>query len=313
MALSFDAAISRFEPRLPLAIAFSGGADSSALLVACARRWPRAVLAIHVNHGLQAAAADFERQCDATCTALGVPLHVKRVDARHRPGDSPEDAARIARYAAIHETALAGGAKCVALAQHADDQVETVLLALSRGAGIAGIAGMRAGWEKDGIAYRRPLLDVAGGEIREWLRAQGIAWIEDPTNADERFTRNRIRTRVLPALSDAFPQYRDTFARSARHAAQAQGLLEEIAAEDLARTGVPPSIAVMRSMSRARQANVLRHWLRTAHGQQPSAAQLDELLGQLAACATRGHSIHLRAGQGFVRRDGERLVFTPSV
>ena len=310
MALGFDAAIARFEPRLPLMIAFSGGADSTALLVACARRWPGAVAAVHVNHGLQAAAADFERQCEAACAKLGVPLHMQRVDARHRPGDSPEDAARIARYEAIQQAAIAAGAKCVALAQHADDQVETVLLALSRGAGIAGIAGMRGDWEKGGIAYRRPLIDVAGADIREWLRAQGIAWIDDPTNTDQRFTRNRIRARLLPALADAFPQYRDTFGRSARHAAQAQVLLEEIAAEDLARAGTPPAIAALRALSRGRQANALRHWLRIAHGQQPSAAQLDELLDQIEACATRGHSIHLRAGTGFVRREGERLAFT---
>jgi tRNA(Ile)-lysidine synthase len=244
---------------------------------------------------------------------LGVPLHTIRIDARHAAGESPEDAARVARYEAIHQAALQAGARCVALAQHADDQVETVLLALSRGAGVAGLAGMRAQWERDGIAYRRPLLDVASADIREWLRAQGIAWIEDPTNADERFTRNRIRARVLPALAEAFPQYRDTFARSARHAAQAQALLEEIAADDLARAGTPPSIETLRSMSRARQANLLRHWLKATHAQQPSTAQLDELLDQIAACATRGHSIELRAGTGFVKRDGARLVFTPSV
>jgi tRNA(Ile)-lysidine synthase len=310
MALDFDTAIARFEPRLPLTIAFSGGADSTALLVACARRWPGSVTAVHVNHGLQTAASDFERQCEATCAALGVLLFVRRVDARHRPGDSPEDAARIARYEAIHDAALAAGAQCVALAQHADDQVETVLLALSRGAGIAGIAGMRADWEKGGIAYRRPLLDVAEADIREWLRAQGMVWIDDPTNADERFTRNRIRARLLPALADAFPQYRDTFGRSARHAAQAQVLLEEIAAEDLVQAGTPPSIEALRSLSRARRANVLRHWLKSVHGQQPSAAQLDELLDQVEACATRGHSIRLRVGRGFVQREGQRLLFS---
>src|SRR4051812_10411646 len=149
MALRFDAAIAAFEPTLPLAIAFSGGADSTALLVACARRWPGSVVAVHVNHGLQAAALDFEHQCETTCTSLGVPLHVKRVDARHVRGDSPEDAARIARYQAMHDAAVAAGAQCVALAQHADDQVETLLLALSRGAGVAGLAGMRAHWERD--------------------------------------------------------------------------------------------------------------------------------------------------------------------
>jgi tRNA(Ile)-lysidine synthase len=310
MGTTFDAAIAAFEPPLPLAIAFSGGADSTALLVACARRWPGSVGAIHVNHGLQSAAVDFERQCEAMCTTLGVPLHVKRVDARHRTGDSPEDAARIARYEAIHEAATQTGARCVALAQHADDQVETVLLALSRGAGIAGIAGMRAAWERDGIAYRRPLLDVAASDIRAWLAAQGIEWIDDPTNTDERFTRNRIRARLLPALAEAFPQYRDTFGRSARHAAQSQALLEEIATQDLQATGMPPSIEALRSLSRARCANAIRHWLKSEHDQQPSTAQLDELLGQIAACATRGHSIRLRVGKGFVRREGERLEFS---
>jgi tRNA(Ile)-lysidine synthase len=307
--LDFETALASFSPPLPIAVAFSGGADSTALLVACARRWPGSVAALHVNHGLQTAASDFERQCESTCTSLGVALHVKRVDARHAAGDSPEDAARIARYDAIHHMAVAAGAKCVALAQHADDQVETLLLALSRGAGLAGLAGMRAAWEQDGIGYRRPLLEVASDDIRAWLRAQEISWVEDPTNADERFTRNRIRARLLPALAGAFPSYRDTFGRSARHAAQAQSLLEEVGAEDLARTGTPPAIDALRAMSRPRRANALRWWLKSAHGEQPSAAQLEELLDQLDACATRGHSIHLRVASGFVRREGERLSF----
>ncbi|AMO21829.1 tRNA lysidine(34) synthetase TilS [Ramlibacter solisilvae] len=313
MALPFDAAIAAFEPPLPLAVALSGGADSTALLVASARRWPGNVSAIHINHGLQPAAADFERHCAALCARLGVPLQVSRVQARHASGQSPEDAARIARYEAIDAAARDGAAplppRCVALAHHADDQVESVLLAFSRGAGLAGLAGMRAHWERDGISYCRPLLQVAAVDIRAWLKSEGIAWIEDPTNLDEQFTRNRIRARLLPALGEAFPSYRDTFARSARHAAQAQALLEEVAAQDLALCGVPPSIQALRAMSRARQANLLRHWLKSAHGQQPSAAQLEELLDQLAACSTRGHDIQVKAGSGFVRRRGETLAF----
>ena len=313
MSPSLDAAVAAFDPRLPLAVAYSGGADSTALLVACARRWPGQVRAIHVNHGLQAAAAQFERHCERACAALDVPLHTVRIDARHAPGESPEDAARRARHQAIQAVAQANRVATVALAQHADDQVETLVLALSRGAGLAGLAGMRASWEREGIAYRRPLLDVAAAAVREWLRAQGIAWIEDPTNRSERFTRNRIRSRVMPALAESFPSYLETFARSARHAAQAQLLLEEIAAEDLRRLGAPLPIAGLRTMTRARQANVLRHWLKEAHAQQDSAAQMDELLDQIDACATRGHGIRLRAGQGFVTREKDGLVFTPSV
>lgn len=313
MALSFDAAIAVFEPPLPLAVALSGGADSTALLVACARRWPGRVSALHINHGLQAAAGDFEQHCGELCAQLGVPLHVRHVQARNASGQSPEDAARIARYQALHDLAQPLAARCVALAQHADDHVESVLLALSRGAGIAGLAGMRSRWERDGIVYCRPLLQVAASDIRAWLTAQRIAWIEDPTNLDLQFTRNRIRARLLPALAEAFPQYRDTFSRSARHAAQAQELLEELAAQDLAQAGVPPSIEALRALSRARLANLLRHWLKSVHGQQASAAQLEELLAQVAACSTRGHDIQVKAGTGFVRRQGAHLSFSPSV
>jgi tRNA(Ile)-lysidine synthase len=172
---------------------------------------------------------------------------------------------------------------------------------------------MRGSWGRDGIAYRRPLLDVAAADIREWLRARDIPWIDDPTNASEQYTRNRIRSRLLPALAESFPSYRDTFARSARHAAQAQSLLEEIAGEDLERAGVPPAIDALRAMGDARRANALRHWLKTAHAQQASTAQMDELVAQVGACATRGHDIRIRVGGGFVSRDGARLVFTPSV
>ena len=310
MTASFEAAVAAFAPRLPLAVAYSGGADSTALLVACATRWPGQVMAVHVNHGLQAAASDFERHCEAACKELGVPLHTERIDARHAPGESPEDAARRGRYEAIHAAAAREGAACVALAQHADDQVETVLLALTRGAGIAGLAGMRREWEQDGIGYRRPLLEVSAADIRLWLKARGIEWVEDPSNASEDFTRNRIRARVLPALREAFPTVLNTFARSARHAAQAQALLEEVAAEDLQRVGTPPDIEALRALGPARQSNVLRHWLRSAHAEQPSTAQLDELLRQVAACSTRGHKLELKVGRGCVSRAGTRLMFT---
>jgi tRNA(Ile)-lysidine synthase len=311
MGQSIEAAVSAFSPQLPVAVAFSGGADSTALLLACARRWPGDVRAIHVHHGLQAAADTFESSCRGLCETLGVPLRVERVQAGHAPGESPEDAARVARYAALGRAASGGSfASSVAVAQHADDQVETMLLALSRGAGIAGIAGMRPQWRQGRVSYHRPLLQVSAADIRSWLRDQGATWVEDPTNADEQFTRNRIRARLLPALAEAFPHYRDTFGRSARHAAQAGSLLEEIGAADLAATGTPPTLETLRAMSRQRQGNLLRHWLKTAHAQQPSTAQLDELLDQLAACATRGHRIHIRVARGFVTRDGDRLRFS---
>ncbi|MEG2629607.1 MAG: tRNA lysidine(34) synthetase TilS, partial [Comamonas sp.] len=157
MTQSFDAAIAAFAPPLPLAVALSGGADSTALLLACAQRWPGQVHAIHVHHGLQSAAEGFVAHCEALCARLQVPLTVCRVDARHAAGQSPEDAARQSRYAALAEAALQAWPgrpmAAVALAQHADDQVETLLLALSRGAGVAGLAAMPAQWQRLGLTW----------------------------------------------------------------------------------------------------------------------------------------------------------------
>jgi len=303
-----EKAVEAFSPGLPLAVAFSGGADSSALLLACARRWPGQVVAWHVHHGLQAAADDFEAHCRAACARWHVPLAVRRVDATHARGESPEDAARRARRGAL--VALAQEAADVAdlgMAHHADDQAETLLLALSRGAGLGGLAGMPALAHWGSLRVHRPLLGLSGAGIRDWLRTQGETWIEDPTNQDGRFTRNRIRSQVLPALEAAFPQFRATFARSARHAAQAQSLLAGLARQDLEATGEPPRIADLQRLPRERQANLLRHWLQGAHGCLPSAAQLEELLDQVQACRTRGHRLHLKAGGGFVRRQGDVL------
>lgn len=322
---------------LPLAVAFSGGADSTALLLHCVQKWPGQVGAIHVNHGLQAAAHDFERHCQTVCERLQVPLVVCRVQADNAPGQSPEDAARSARYTALDEAALDGWldlapdkscdnsrvpsdefvqeprVKSILLAQHADDQAETIILALSRGAGLAGLAAMPRQWVRQGVHFHRPFLGFAAAEIRAWLAANGEGFIEDPSNTDQRFTRNRIRAVILPALQQTFPQFRSTFARSARHAAQAVEILAEVAAQDLALIGRPgdlaPVILSLQSLSQPRQANVLRHWLKTTANTVPSTAQLDELTQQIADCTTRGHHIKIKVGQGFVVREALVLAW----
>lgn len=297
---------------MPLAVAFSGGADSTALLHAAVRRWPGQVSAIHVHHGLQAQADEFERHCRRACSALQAPLQVVAIDARHRRGESPEDAARKGRYAALANAAVSCGVRAVLLAQHADDQVETIVLALSRGAGLPGLAAMPARFERHGVAFVRPLLAVPGAALRRWLDAAGLAYVADPMNADPSYTRSRIRHEVLPALERALPRFREAFARSARHAAQAQELLAELASADLAVVGRPPAVARLRELSRARQANALRHWLRLEHGAAGSEAQLGELLDQVAACTTRGHSIRIKLAEGRVELcNGHLRYITP--
>jgi tRNA(Ile)-lysidine synthase len=321
MTQSLAQAMLAFRPSLPLAVGLSGGADSTALLLACAEEWPGQVQAFHVNHGLQEAAALFEAHCAALCARLQVPLRVLHAHAVHTPGQSPEDAARIARYKAFDALALVDDGQAaiqsIALAQHADDQVETVLLALSRGAGLAGLSAMPAQWQRQGVSYHRPLLGVSGSAIRVWLAQRGESFVEDPSNADARFTRNRIRASILPVLEAVFPQFRDTFARSAGHAAQAQALLDVLARQDLAVAadgGGAPRIANLQNLSAAQLANALRYWLKSAYQVIPSSAQLAELVAQIQACKTRGHRIHIKVGEGFVQRLGKVLNwYNPSV
>ncbi len=301
--------LKHFKPDLPFAVAFSGGADSTALLLACVARWPNQVKAVHVHHGIQQAADDFAKHCQALCEQLNVSLVIERIDARHAQGESPEEAARRGRYTAI-ATALknnwGGNIRDVALAQHADDQVETLLLALSRGAGLPGLSAMPEKTERHGLVLHRPWLRVAGADLRDWLVSTGVNWVEDPSNLDQQFTRNLIRHQLLPVLQKAFPAFRQTFARSARHSAQAQQLLVTLAQLDLELVGEPPVITRLQQLSDARQTNAIRLWLSNC-GAQASSQQLEALLVQIAACRTRGHAIDIKVGRGFVRRDGDVL------
>ena len=332
----------------PIVIAYSGGADSTALLLMAleAVQGKGKVSAVHVHHGLQAAADDFASHCEAFCAVRGVPLTVLRVNAKAAAGQSPEDAARRARYGAISEfilkrnrhfsqvdtaqsaTELIVNTPAVLLAQHADDQVETLLLALSRGAGVDGLAGMAARYERHGVQWARPFLMaehfMGASQIREWLAERGMkerapgsanlgqGWVEDPTNQSQDFTRNRIRAQLLPALGLVFPQYRETFARSARNMAQAADLLAQSATDLVADVGLPPVIKALQNLPRSTQANYLRYWLKTQHSAMGSEAQMNELLDQIAACMTRGHQIRIKVAQGYVSREGEVLRFSES-
>lgn len=296
-----------------MAVAYSGGADSTALLQTARTRWPTGVVALHIHHGLQAAADAFEAHARDTCLRWGVPLKVGRVNAAAAAGQSPEEAARAARYTALADLARDAGAGWVLLGQHADDQAETVMLALSRGAGLPGLSAMPERFQRHGMAFGRPFLGLTLKTLRDALQASGEGFVEDPTNSDIRFTRNRIRSRLLPAWDGCFPGFRPLLVRTAQHAAQAQALLDDLALIDLEHVGRPPALAGLQSLRRERQANALRYWLKQDGGAMPSTAQLDALLDQVAACTTRGHHIHLKVAGGFVTRAGAVLAYTPPI
>lgn len=302
-------------PQARWGVAYSGGADSLALLHAAAQLLPSRVVALHVNHGMQQAALEFEEFAQLSTLGLSVPLVLQRLQVRPRKGQSPEAAAREARYAALAEMAQAEGLEGVWLAHHADDQLESILLALSRGAGLPGLSGMARVFVRHGVTFHRPMLDVSSQAVRSWLREAGLAHVHDPSNDDLRYTRNQIRHLMAPILDEHFPFMAATAARSARHLVQAQAILEEVADADLQAAGWPtPLIEPLQCLSEHRLANVLRRWLTRTHVlATPSESQLQALMRQVRACQTRGHQIRLKVGQGWVVRHEQGLQWLPDL
>ncbi|MDP9941806.1 tRNA(Ile)-lysidine synthase [Pseudomonas sp. 3400] len=252
-------------------VAFSGGLDSSVLLHVLAD-WARRedlppISAIHVHHGLQPAANAWPAHCASVCEQLGIPLDVARVQVT--PGASLEQAARRSRYQAFSERLSAGDV--LLSAQHRDDQAETLLFRVLRGAGVRGLAVMPASRPLGQGSLVRPLLDCSRAELQAYAQSHGLAWIEDPSNADERFSRNFLRRQVMPLLAERWPQASNSLARSASHLSEAQQLLDELAEMDLlGARGVSacpwlplPSLdlSAVTALSDARQRNLLRHWL----------------------------------------------------
>jgi tRNA(Ile)-lysidine synthase len=254
-------------------IAFSGGLDSTVLLHLLANLEKTeslpALSAIHIHHGLQAAADGWPEHCRLVCDALGVPLQVVRVQVQS--GASIERAAREARYAAFREATQAN--ELLLTAQHRDDQAETLLFRLLRGAGVRGLSGMPAKRVLGRGHLSRPLLDIPRAELEAYATAHQLSWIEDPSNQDRQFSRNYLRHQLFPVLTERWPQAVATMARSAGHLSEAQGLLDELAQIDLANAsaesdfdwlGVPSlELAPLAALSAARQRNALSHWLAT--------------------------------------------------
>lgn len=252
-------------------LAFSGGLDSTVLLHLLVRLGRRHRLppltALHVHHGLQRVADDWPEHCRQVCARLGVPLQVLRV--RVEAGASLERAAREARYRVFAE--LLGEGELLLTAQHQDDQAETLLFRLLRGAGVRGLAAMPGMRPLGRGRLLRPLLEVSRGELERYAVAQGLRWVEDPSNRDQHFSRNFLRHRVLPLLAERWPQATRSMARSAAHMAEARELLDDLARLDLAVAGDEgdfswlglPSLALapLLGLSPARQRNALRHWL----------------------------------------------------
>lgn len=298
-------------------IAYSGGLDSHVLLHALAalRRNAMALHAVHVDHGLQAQSKQWSQRCVETCAALHVPCTVLAVHAAPRPGESPEDAARRARYAALAELIQEGD--CLLTAHHQDDQAETLLLQLLRGAGPRGLAAMpqRApfarGW------HARPLLEFTRADLHAYATQQGLTWIDDQSNFDTGFDRNYLRHEIMPRLRARWPAAARTLARSASHAAQAARLLDALADIDfhtVAHTAACDALSVtaLRALDETRQRNVLRYWLHRLSLPLPNAAHIEHILHDVIdAARDKTPRVHWPGAE--VRRYRDALYAMPEL
>lgn len=278
-----------------IAVAYSGGRDSTALLHATRAEAARhgggvRVLALHVHHGLSPDADTWLAHCEAQCArwsrrGQAVEFHAHRVAGGPAAGDSVEAWARQARYRALREMALAQGASVVLLAHHQRDQAETWLLQALRGAGTAGLSGMPRTVERDGIVWQRPWLARSRAEIDAYVRRHRLAHIDDDSNDDPRFARNRLRLMVWPALSSAFPSADAALATAAQWSQQADTALAELAILDLATIASPAGLSRdgWLALSPARRSNALRAWLKTGLGTGMSASLAERLLAELPA------------------------------
>lgn len=271
-----------------LCVGLSGGRDSTVLLHALSRlRLPSGrpfrLSALHVHHGLSPHADAWADFCADLCRTRAVPLDIVRVDVPRDSGEGLEAAARRLRHQAFSRCA----ADWLALAHHRDDQAETVLLNLLRGAGIAGAAGMLAERpQARGPTLIRPLLDVPGTLIEACARDNGLVWIDDESNADTHYRRNYLRREVMPGLVEKFPGAAQALARAAGHFAEGAVLLDELAGLDRAAVLSPAGrIAVpgFNALAPSRARNLLRRELVSAGFRAPDARWIDEALRQLAS------------------------------
>jgi tRNA(Ile)-lysidine synthase len=325
--LSFPAALhAALEDSVPpeasgLVVALSGGPDSAALLramVSLGKNFRALPLrAVHIDHGLQPAAADFRAACERLCGQLRIPLRIVAAAVAHA-GLSIEAAARAARYAALSKEMQPR--ECLLTAHHREDQAETLLLQALRGAGVKGMSAMPVcrpfgpGW------HVRPLLDVARSDLKQFGELERFGELEpsasidpliDPMNQDLRFDRVYLRSAVWPLIQKRWPGAATALTRAARHMAEAQRLLEMAAGADVARLrdGDALSIPGLRALPALKRVNAVRLWVSQEGLEVPSTARLIEALRQVFD-AEADHQPAIVWGGHALRRYRQRLFVT---
>lgn len=292
-------------------VAYSGGLDSTVLLHLLWRlqqQQPQLqVRAIHIHHGFSAYADTWVQHCTTTCAAWQLPLTVYRLHIPKDTGSSLEELARTARYQQLQQALAAH--ECLVLAHHADDQAETLLLQLLRGAGLPGLAAMPAVKQVNGCTWVRPLLGYPREELEHYAVQHALQWIEDDSNTNLQFARNYLRHQVMPTLKSRWPAVATTLSRSAQHVAQAHQALQTQAAQDA--QGVVGkarelSLSALLQLPLARQHAVVRYWIGLHGLRAPSTQQLTKIFEEVIA-ARRDASPCVVLGACQVRRFQDAL------
>jgi len=308
-------------------VGLSGGVDSVVLLDLLTKSSldNNKIIAVHVNHGLSELAEQWGQFCQQLCKNYGVDFKLEQVQLSSQ--SNIEAQARQARYLALANHV--GNGDILVTAQHLDDQAETVLLALKRGAGVLGLAAMPSSLAFNQGLHNRPLLGASRHEIESYASHHNLQWIEDDSNLDNRFDRNYLRHQILPQLNQRWQGFSDNLARSASLLGQSIELLDELAAIDYAKALVENnqinpcqfnfgkftngglSVSVIEPLSTARQNNLIRYWLRQHHLTMPSQAQLQQITGQMLAGALDSDPIVAISGVQIRRFQGVMMVVTP--
>ena len=309
-AHSIESALDQCNNPAHIYIGYSGGVDSHALLHLCASitKLKDKITAVYVHHGLQAEAESWARHCEKTAKSLGVDFIVLRVNAVASQGESPEEAARNARYTALKS--LIGVNDALLVAQHRDDQLETVLLQLFRGSGLRGLSGMPELIAFGQGVMLRPLLNISKLAIDDYARVYALNWVDDPSNLGHDYDRNFLRNAVLPLLKQRWPACDKTVARSARHCADAQILISAVAEELFHQIFNPAdktlSIRQLKSYETNQQQLVIRQWFQSLNLKMPALAFVERLLTEVLSA--REDSDPELSGQGYcVRRYRDKL------
>jgi len=311
-----DSALSHGNSPKHIYIGYSGGVDSHVLLHLCAAdpKLKPLMTAVYVHHGLQLAADDWATHCQKTASLLGIPCQVLRVNAKPTLGESPEEAARNARYSAFKT--LMTSDDVLLVAQHREDQLETVLLQLLRGGGLRGLSAMPENTALGLGRLLRPLLNIAKSTIDTYAQTHDLSWVEDPTNQSDDYDRNYLRNAILPLLKQRWPACDKTVARSARHCADAQVVIsavsEQLFLQVFNNDDQTLAISQLSAYPVHEQALIIRHWFQHLKLKMPSQAFVARVQSELLNARLDSDPIVSRQHYG-VRRYRDKLYCLPTL